>query len=101
MAKLGHIASKIRSKNAGPFALTIDLFFDDADSYHAVCKALSTARIAALYQCPDEDIKRFELPNLNVLKFSMPRPTQQGSLTDRDMHASGWAWLLAELDVNI
>ncbi len=101
MAKLGHIASKIRSKNAGPFALTIDIFCDDTDTHNAVCKALSTARIAALYKTDEADIKRFELDTLNVLKFSMPRPTIQGSLTDRDMHASGWAWLLAELDVNI
>ncbi len=101
MAKLGGITSKIRSKNAGPFALTIDIFCDDADTHRAVCKALSTARVAALYQADEADVKRFELDALNVLKFSMPRPTIQGSLADRDMHASGWAWLLAELDVNI
>jgi len=101
MAKLGDITSKIRSKNAGPFVLTIDLFFEEADRYQAVCKSLSTARIAALYQCAEPEIKRFELPNLNVLKFSLPRPEIQGSLADRDMHASGWGWLLAELDVNI
>ena len=104
MARLGHITSKIRGKNAGPFTLTIDIFSDDADTHHAVCKALSTARVAALYKTDEADIKRFELHTLNVLnvlEFSMPRPTIQGSLTDRDMHASGWAWLLAELDVNI
>jgi len=101
MAKLREVTSKIRSKNAGPFTLTIDLFCDNAKEYQAVCTALSTARIAALYQCPELEIKRFELPNLNVLKFSLPRPTIQGSLADRDMHASQWGWLLAELDVNI
>ena len=101
MARLADIASKIRSKNAGPFALTIDIFCNDADSYNAICNALSTSRVAALYQTAEAGIKRYELPDLRVLKFSMPRPNIQGSLADRDMHASGWAWLLAELDVNI
>ncbi len=101
MAALADIASKIRSKNAGPFTLTIDIFFADDAAYRATCKALSTGRVAALYHADEKDIRRFELDGLNVLKFSLPRPEIQGGLTDRDMHASGWAWLLAELDVNI
>ncbi len=99
MAELRDITSKIRSKNAGPFILTIDLFCDDRAGYRTLCAALSTARIAALYRCPQADIKRFELPALKVLKFSMPRPNVQGSLEDRDMHASQWGWLLGELAV--
>jgi len=100
VVKLRDITSKIRSKNAGPFVLTIDVFCDNSKDYTTVCDALPTARIARLYQCPLGDIKRFELPDLNVLKFSMPRPTIQGSLEDRDMHASQWGWLLSELDLN-
>jgi len=29
MAKLGAVVEKVRSKNAGPFWLTIDIFCDD------------------------------------------------------------------------
>ncbi len=101
MARLGEIAGKIRSKNAGPFTLTIDIFCEEAERFATICSALSTARVAKLYRQKEEDVMRFELPRLNVLKFSMPRPTIQGSLKDRDMHASQWAWILSELDLNI
>ena len=33
MATLGDLAKLVRSKNAGPFWLTIDIMFDDADAY--------------------------------------------------------------------
>ena len=44
-------------------------------------------------------LKRFDIPELNVVKISMPRPNVQGSREDRDMHASQWAWILAELEI--
>ena len=100
MARLGEIVSKVRSKNAGPFWLTIDIFCDTPEVFANVCAALSTDRVAALYGQPPEALKRFEIADLNVLKFSMPRPVIQGSLEDRDMHASQWGWLLAELEMN-
>ena len=33
MARLGDLASVIRSKNAGPFQVTIDIMFADASEY--------------------------------------------------------------------
>ena len=33
MAALGEVCRHIRSKNAGPFWVTIDLFFDGPDKY--------------------------------------------------------------------
>ena len=100
MAKLGEIVEKVRSKNAGPFWLTIDIFCGEPAAFEKVCAALSTDRVAALYGQPPEAVKRFEIPELAVLKFSMPRPVVQGSLEDRDMHASQWGWLLDELEIN-
>ncbi len=95
--RIGDVARKVRSKNAGPFVLTIDVFCADAGRFRAVCDALRTERIAALFGQAPELVRRFELDRLNVLKFSMPRPVVQGSRADRDMHASGWGWLVAEL----
>ena len=44
-------------------------------------------------------LKSFEMPTLNVLKLSFPRPHPQGSLRDRDMHGAQVALLLETLDV--
>ena len=39
MTKLHELASLIRSKNAGPFQLTIDIMFDDQATYDAMSVA--------------------------------------------------------------
>ena len=62
--QLTSLANVIRSKNAGPTQLTIDLFFRDADAYAlaASSASLSCAAVAALYQLPASQVRRFDLP---------------------------------------
>ena len=100
MARLGHVADKVRSKNAGPFWLTIDIFCGDERAFSQVCSGISTERVAAVFKADPSAIKRFEIESLNVVKFSVPRPEIQGSVADRDMHGASWAALLAELELN-
>lgn len=99
MARLGDIADRLRAKNAGPFWLTIDIFCPDAEAFVRVSNGLSTSEVAQLYAVPAQLLKRFDIAGLNVVKISMPRPTFQGSREDRDMHASQWAWLLADVEI--
>lgn len=100
MPRLDQIADRLRAKNAGPFWLTIDVFCPDSATYARISKGLSTDKVADLYGIPSQVLKRFDIPALNVIKFSMPRPTVQGSREDRDMHASQWAWILAEMEID-
>ncbi len=99
MTQVSDIAMKVRSKNAGPFWVTIDVFCGSADAYDRLRAALKTSDIAALYQQPTQMLKRFDIADLHVIKFSFPRPVIQGHRSDRDMHGAGWATLLAELTV--
>ena len=99
MTRLTDIAKKIRSKNAGPFWLTFDVFFDDADTFRRASEALPPERVADLLNADLEHVKRFEIPDLNVLKFSLPRPHIQGTRQDRDMHGASFANLLAEIEI--
>jgi len=48
---------------------------------------------------PDK-VLRFDIPALNVVKFSLPRPHIQGAVADRDMHGASFAPLLAALELN-
>lgn len=100
MAELGRLVEKVRSKNAGPFWLTIDIFCGSEEIFERVRKSLSSDRVAALFGVESATLKRFEIPSLNVVKFSLPRPHIQGSPRDRDMHGASWAALLAEVEVN-
>lgn len=99
MPKLSEMTDRLRAKNAGPFWLTLDIFCPDRASWEAVRDGLRTEDVAALYRVAPETLKRFDIADLNVVKLSMPRPTVQGSPADRDMHASQWAWLLANLEL--
>lgn len=100
MTQLCDIAQKVRSKNAGPFWVTIDIFCGNADAFSQISTSLSTERVAALFKANAELVKRFEIPSLNVIKFSLPRPQIQGAIADRDMHGAAWAPLLAEVELN-
>ena len=99
MPRLGDRVLKVRSKNAGPFWVTVDIFCGTQEVFGQVRDELRTEDVAALFQQPSQLVKRFDLADLNVIKFSFPRPVVQGARTDRDMHGAQWAILLAELPV--
>lgn len=99
MARLGDSVEKLRSKNAGPFWLTIDLFCGDASRYADVVPKVSVDMIAAAFDIDVGAVKRFDIANLHVIKFSLPRPTIQGAINDRDMHGASWAALLADIEI--
>ena len=99
MAELGSMVQKIRSKNAGPFWLTIDLFCGSDTAYETICARLKTRHISQAFGIDEKSIKRFDIPSLKVVKFSLPRPQVQGSVFDRDMHGASWAAMLADLEI--
>jgi hypothetical protein len=99
MARLGDVAQKVRSKNAGPFWVTIDIFCGTEAAFRRVESGLSTQALAEVLGQPSQMLKRFAIPDLNVVKISLPRPQVQGSRLDRDMHGAQWAVLLAEMEL--
>jgi uncharacterized protein DUF4387 len=86
---LGELAQEVRSKNAGPFWVTMELFMRSAEDYATVADEdfINEEVIARLYELDPADIQIFRIPVLNVVKISFPRPVAQGSLRDRDVHA--------------
>jgi len=88
---------KVRSKNAGPFWFTVDIFCGDAEAFATVSQRLTNTRIARLFKQPESSIKRFDMVDLHVVKFSLPRPLVQGHRFDRDSHGAQWAVLVAEM----
>jgi len=97
MPRLSDLVYKVRSKNAGPFWVTIDIFCGSPSAFERVSARLSTETVAGLFRMAPDKIKRFDIADLMVVKFSLPRPVIQGSREDRDMHGAGWAVLLEEL----
>jgi len=88
-ATIGDIAELVRSKNAGPFWLTIDIFCATNHDYNTIAapNVITADRIAGLYRVDATTIKIYRLAHLLVVKVSFPRPTTQGGVRDRDIHA--------------
>ncbi|WP_422770504.1 DUF4387 domain-containing protein [Plantactinospora sp. WMMC1484] len=86
---IGDLAHEVRSKNAGPFWVTMELFMRDAAGYRIAADEdfLNEQVVAELYQVDADTVQMFRIPSLNVVKISFPRPVPQGSLRDRDMHS--------------
>lgn len=99
MTRLGDIVTKVRSKNAGPFWLTIDIFCPSAEVFSHVSRGLDTSRVAEVLKADAASLKRFDIADLNVVKFSLPRPAVQGTREDRDMHGASFANLLSEMEL--
>ncbi|MER6677341.1 DUF4387 domain-containing protein [Streptomyces sp. NPDC000983] len=86
---IADLALEVRSKNAGPFWVTMELFMRDAVGYTIVADPayLNASTVARLYGIDADTVQIFRLPALHVVKISFPRPVSQGSLRDRDIHA--------------
>ena len=65
--------------------------------YKDVCEKLKNSKISSLLMISEQDLKRFEIDNLNVIKFSFPRKIIQGDIFDRDMHGAQLAVLISEM----
>ena len=98
---LGEVADLIRSKNAGPFWMTLDMFFATDADYEVVAAPgiLERGNIADLYRVPPDDVRIFHLPRVRAIKISFPRPATQGSFADRDIHAGQQYIPLSQLPV--
>jgi hypothetical protein len=88
MATVNEICSHVRSKNAGPFWVTVDFFFDGPDNFarYADCDALGPQLFERLYGTDPAMVKRFPVESLSMLKVSYPRAFPQGGEVERDMH---------------
>lgn len=97
MPRLDEVARYIRSKNAGPFWVTLDVFCGGEDAFDRLREAplLSAPSIAALYGVDAAAVRIFHDRALRVIKISYPRPTPQGSVADVDMHAGQAFTILA------
>jgi hypothetical protein len=86
---IGDVAELVRSKNAGPFWQTLDIFLPDDETYTRVAgsAAIDEGVIARLYRTPIDTVAIYRLPSIRVVKISFPRPVTQGGVADRDMHA--------------
>jgi hypothetical protein len=78
----------VRSKNAGPYWVTIDLFFKDDAFFRRYSESprLGPVLFHRLFGADQELVQHHRVADLGVLKVSYPRTTAQGGEVERDMH---------------
>ena len=84
------LATVVRSKNAGPFTLTVDLIFaSEADMGRALrAPGFDPGSIARLYGVPSAAVAIHELRPARAIKVSLPRRVSSGAVGDRDVYGS-------------
>ncbi len=91
MSKLVDLAKVLRSKNSGPFEITLDILFSDPAVYTRVksSHALTRASVAKLYRLRDNEITEFVWFDAGLgLKVTYLRATASGTVGDRDVYGS-------------
>jgi hypothetical protein len=101
MAQVQDLAMYVRSKNAGPFWVTLEIFCDNDASYQAIKNSpkISKEKIAELYRANVSMVKEFYIDSIRVIKFSYPRPLPSGHKYENDMHTGQQYIRLAEAEV--
>ena len=99
--KLYELSKMIRSKNAGPFTLTLDIMFETKDKYEKVKSAgvLTRELISGIYKVPVSDVQHYDLPLAFAMKFSIPRDSIEGSFQDTDIFGCQYHAPLVLLDI--
>jgi hypothetical protein len=99
MAKIHDICRHVRSKNAGPFWVTVDFFFKSPEMFdrYSNSPALGPDLFARLFDTDPQMVKSIPVKSLSMMKVSYVRPKPQGWMGERDMHqGQSFARLLDE-----
>jgi hypothetical protein len=102
MVKLGEIARVLRSKNSGPFEITLDCLFDNREAYERLKRSnvISCETIARLYQIREDQVHHLVFYDQALgFKVTIAREVSSGSAGDRDVYGAQQHAPLMNLEV--
>lgn len=88
--QLQDLAKVIRSKNAGPRRITLDVMFATNEDYRRVVKsgALRAEAISTLYGIPAAAVEVINYPLGHAIKIVLPRQHTAGDPGDQDVYGA-------------
>lgn len=103
MAKISEIAQVCKSKNAGPFEVTIDVVFADKAMFEKVKRTnvLNADLIARLYKMQPSDVLFTVYDAGNAFKATLPRRIPAGDIGDTDVYGAQQHAPLLDIDIPI
>ncbi len=91
MTKLVDVTDIIRSKNSGPYELTLDIMFRDNETFEKVCAAniINEELICGLYKItPDKIINIVHFKPAKAIKVTIERIMCSGDLGETDVYGA-------------
>lgn len=91
MERLVDLAKVLRSKNSGPFEITLDILFDNLVDYYKVVDsgAITAETICRLYHLKPEDINDIVFFEKALgIKITYNRSVSSGTARDRDVYGA-------------
>ena len=88
---LTDITDVVRSKNSGPYELTLDIMFKTFEDFEKVCaaKAINEKLICDLYKIsPDKIINIIEFKPAKSIKVTIKRPICSVDLGETDVYGA-------------
>src|SRR3984957_11129988 len=103
MALIRDVARVCKSKNAGPFELTIDVVFDDAETFQRVraTGVLCPELFARLYSVKAEDVLFTPYDAAFAFKATLPRLVPSGDFGDTDVYGCQQTAPVLDVDLPI
>jgi hypothetical protein len=100
--KLSSIAVVVRSKNAGPFKITLDIILPAESCLEDVYRQLSKETVARLYKVDvNEVLSVVKYPPANAIKINLLRRVPAGSPGDTDVYGAQQHAPLLDLTVDL
>ena len=99
--RLIDVARVVRSKNAGPLHLTLDLMFPDEDAFRTASASpnLTQNSVAKLYGVSPNRLRIIPYPAAYAIKIVIDRPIIAGTPGDRDVYGAQQHRPLMELEL--
>ena len=99
--KLTDLASVVRSKNAGPLKVTVDLMFDAEPGYRTALAspALTPANLARLYRLRQDAVQVLAYPQALAIKLVFDRRIVAGDPGDGDVYGTQQHGPLLEIEL--
>ena len=103
MALIRDIAKVCKSKNAGPFDLTLDVVFGDDAMFDRVAATgvLCPALFARLYGVAEADVLFTPYPAGRAFKATLPRLVPAGEIGDTDVYGAQQHAPLLDVDIPV
>lgn len=103
MATVNDVCHLVRSKNAGPYWVTIDLFFNSSQNFarYSQSEALGPKTFEQLFGADPALVRSFPVAKLDMVKISYARSTPQGGVVERDLHCGQQFVRLLDVELDL